>query len=97
MEPVERRDQGAEVEGLLKLLPAKVLESCGPMGALRDAGSCRIAGDGLVAKLTPAAPTRGHGRDRLVVDASQQVAVPSFEGADLRSVVERRRGRACGC
>ena len=78
------------VDGLLKLLPAKVLEAVRANGGAGNA--MPDAGDGLTARLTSVADRRAAQDGGIVVNASQQVAVPSFDGADLRSAVERAGG-----
>jgi cell division protein FtsI (penicillin-binding protein 3) len=74
---------------ILNLLPAKVLAAFEAHGgtslAMPDAGEAS-------AKLNvPKVSSETQGKDRgsIVVDASRQVSVPSFEGAGLRGVVER--------
>ena len=88
MEPTQQRDR--RVNGLLKLLPAKVLEAVRANGGAGN--SMPDAGDGLTARLTPVVSRRATNDGEVVVDASQQIVVPNFEGADLRSAVERAGG-----
>jgi len=71
--------------GVLNVLPAKMV------AALRagkgDGPSAGDAGPPLVSKLAPVA--QGNSKGAVVVNASARVPVPSFNGAGLRSVVER--------
>ncbi|HTD97028.1 MAG TPA: penicillin-binding protein, partial [Edaphobacter sp.] len=72
--------------GIMNLLPAKVL------AAFRVSGGASSTGEGSserasTQKVEPAVQAKGDGA--VVVDARVKVAVPSFEGAGLRSVVER--------
>ena len=85
MEPTGERDR--RVNGLLKLLPAKVLEAVRANGGAGN--SMPDAGDGPIARLTPMSTAHTARDGEVVVDASQQILVPSFEGADLRSAIER--------
>ena len=88
LEP-ERRER--RVNGLLKLLPEKVLAAVRANGGAGNA--MPDAAEGPTARLEPEAPMRPQGVGGVVVvDASRQVPVPSFEGADLRSAVERAEG-----
>ncbi len=74
--------------GMMALLPKPVLDAFhanGGSSAMPDAGSSQAA---LIApKVAPAVAARGDGS--VVVDSVQRVAVPSFDGAALRSVVEQ--------
>jgi cell division protein FtsI (penicillin-binding protein 3) len=74
--------------GMMALLPKSVLDAFhanGGSSAMPDARSSQAA---LVApKVAPAVAARGDGS--VVVDSVQRVAVPSFDGAALRSVVEQ--------
>lgn len=70
---------------LLNLLPEKVLA-----GFRSNSASSPQVQDASIAaapRIVPAVQTRGDGG--VVVDASHRVAVPSFEGGSLRTVVER--------
>jgi len=74
---------------ILNLLPQNVLAT---FRANDGAGTGSFGAQGSSAALSapqivPAVQTRGDGG--VVVDASRRVAVPSFEGASLRTVVER--------
>jgi len=69
---------------MLNMLPAKVL------AALRSGskdGQADAQGAITSPKIVPAVQVRGDGG--VVVDASHRVAVPSFEGGSLRTVIER--------
>ncbi len=74
--------------GMMALLPKPVLDAFkanGGSSAMPDAGSSQAQ---LTApRVAPAVEVRGNGS--VVVDAERRVAVPSFEGAALRSVVEQ--------
>jgi cell division protein FtsI (penicillin-binding protein 3) len=75
---------------ILNLLPAKVLAAFAAHGGTSSAIS--DPGGGTTAKLNvPKVSSETQGKDKgsIVVDASRQVSVPSFEGAGLRGVVER--------
>jgi len=75
----------AKPEGLMKLLPAKVLAAFHAGG-----GSNSILGGDDSAKLTPpklAPEVRHNENGGVVVDAGRRVAVPSFVGTGLRAVV----------
>jgi len=74
--------------GIMQLLPKSVLDAFrangGTSSVMPDAASSTAA---LVApKIAPAAESRSNGS--VVVDSTHRVAVPSFEGAALRTVVE---------
>jgi cell division protein FtsI (penicillin-binding protein 3) len=74
---------------ILNLLPAKVVAAFQAHGGTSSAmpdGGVAVAKLGAP-KIEPAGP--GNDKSAVVVDARQQVAVPSFEGAGLRGVVER--------
>ena len=75
-------------DGVMALLPKSIVDAFhanGGSSAMPDAGSSQAA---LVApKITPAIAARNDGS--VVVDSVQRVAVPSFDGAALRSVVEQ--------
>ncbi|WP_035347876.1 penicillin-binding protein [Edaphobacter aggregans] len=78
-------DKGAgKGSRILNLLPQNVLTAFHAGG---DAGSSAALS---APKVVPASQTRGDGG--VVVDAGRRVAVPSFEGASLRTVVERADG-----
>jgi cell division protein FtsI (penicillin-binding protein 3) len=75
----------ARPAGLMKLFPAKVLAAFHAGGE-----SNSILNDGETASMTPPKLTPAVQRNEsggYVVDAGQQVAVPSFTGAGLRAVV----------
>ena len=79
------------MDGLMKLLPEKALAvfraNGGTTSVMPDAA------EGQRAKLTPAPVARPEVKNGgVVVDASRQIAVPSFEGVDLRLAVERAGG-----
>ncbi len=79
------------MDSLMKLLPERALEAFRANGGTTSA--MPDAAEGLRAKLTPAPTRKPETRDGgVVVDASNQVAVPSFEGVDLRLAVERAGG-----
>ncbi len=88
LEP-DRRER--RVNGLLKLLPEKVLAAVRANGGAGNA--MPDAADGPTARLETDAPeVPKHVGGSVVVDASRKVQVPSFEGADLRTAVERAEG-----
>jgi cell division protein FtsI (penicillin-binding protein 3) len=72
--------------GVLSMLPAKVL------AAFRSAETEKSEAPSIVAaaKVVPVAQPRADGG--VVVDASKRVAVPAFDGAALRTVVETADG-----
>jgi cell division protein FtsI (penicillin-binding protein 3) len=70
---------------LLNLLPAKVLAAFRSKSA--PAPDAQEASLSASPKIMPTVQMRGDGG--VVVDASHRVAVPSFEGGSLRTVVER--------
>jgi cell division protein FtsI (penicillin-binding protein 3) len=74
--------------GIAELLPKQVLDAFranGGSSAMPDAGSSHAA---LVApRIAPAVEARANGA--VVVDSVRRVAVPTFEGEALRSVVEQ--------
>jgi cell division protein FtsI (penicillin-binding protein 3) len=78
-----------KTQGVLNLLPAKVVDafhaSGGTGSAMPNAGD--TAGHLSAAKDVPAMQVKEKGA--VVVNAGLRVPVPSFEGAALRSVVER--------
>jgi cell division protein FtsI (penicillin-binding protein 3) len=71
-------------QGVMRLLPEKVLLAFHAGG-----GSNSILNDGVSAKTEAprVAPTHRNESGGVVVDAGEQVAVPSFSGAGLRAVV----------
>jgi len=74
--------------GMMALLPKPVLDAFkanGGSSAMPDAGSSQA--ELIAPKVAPAVEVRGNGS--VVVDAERRVAVPSFDGAALRSVVEQ--------
>jgi len=79
-----------KTQGVLNLLPAKVIAafqaSGGTNSGMADAGdtTARLT----VPKVEPSMQEKGS----VVVDAGLRVPVPSFEGAALRTVVERADG-----
>jgi cell division protein FtsI (penicillin-binding protein 3) len=81
------KDKSKGSNGVVDLLPAKVLSAFKASGGTSSSMPDSAAGEAT--HLTPArlAPTKtGSG---VLVDASKRVAVPSFEGAGLRAAVER--------
>ena len=80
---------GARTPGILTLLPAKVLSAFqaggGTSSVMPDSGDS--SAQLLVPKIVPAVQVKDKGS--VVVDAGLRVAVPSFEGVGLRSVVEK--------
>jgi cell division protein FtsI (penicillin-binding protein 3) len=82
--PVAAKSVGS---GMMQLLPKQVLDAFkahGGSSAMPDAGSSQAA---LTApKVTPAVEAKSNGS--VVVDSGQRVAVPAFDGAGLRTVVE---------
>jgi len=70
-------------QGVLNLLPAKVLAAFQAKGDVDTVASAPLSAP----KVVPAAQLKTNGS--VVVDAALRVAVPSFEGAALRTVVER--------
>jgi cell division protein FtsI (penicillin-binding protein 3) len=75
---------GKKATPILDMLPAKVLAAFRGNSTLPGAGStARLP----VPKVAPAVQMKEKGS--VVVDAERQVPVPSFDGAGLRSVVER--------
>lgn len=78
----------AKPEGLMKLLPAKVLTAFHEGGGANAILGIRGTDDSAKLKTakTASAVQRNENGD-VVVDARQQVAVPSFVGAGLRAVV----------
>jgi cell division protein FtsI (penicillin-binding protein 3) len=78
-----------KTQGVLNLLPAKVVDAFEASGGA-DAAT-RNVGDGAArlsaSKDMPAMPVKEKGA--VVVNAGLRVPVPSFEGAALRSVVEK--------
>jgi cell division protein FtsI (penicillin-binding protein 3) len=81
--PLKKEPAGKD-SAMLNMLPAKVL------AALRSGskdGQADAQGAITSPKIMPAVQVRGDGG--VVVDASHRVAVPSFEGGSLRTVIER--------
>lgn len=79
------------LDGLMRLLPERVLAAFRANGGTTSA--MPDAAEGARAKLLPTLlmkpEVKGGG---VVVDASKQIAVPSFDGVDLRLAVERAGG-----
>ena len=79
----------AKNPGILNLLPAKVLSafqaSGGTTSAMPDAGGASASLSAPTIKPVGQMKEKG----AVVVDAGRRVAVPSFEGTGLRSVVEK--------
>jgi cell division protein FtsI (penicillin-binding protein 3) len=89
VQPVVTPKVAEKSSSILNLLPAKVVAAFVAHGGM---GSSMADAGGSVAKLSApkglsGAQVKDHGA--VVVDAGRQVAVPSFEGAGLRGVVER--------
>jgi cell division protein FtsI (penicillin-binding protein 3) len=80
--PAASAKQGGKASGILQILPKQVLDA---FKANSDAGNATIALN--APKVASAAESRGDGS--VVLDTSHRVAVPSFEGAGLRSVIEQ--------
>ena len=81
------KDQSTGSNGVMDLLPAKVLSAFKASGG--TSSSIRIRRLGRRLMLTPAPPAQPKsGNGGVVVDASKRVAVPAFEGAGLRGVIE---------
>jgi len=70
-------------QGILNLLPAKVLAAFQANGDVDGGASAPVPAP----KVVPAVQWKTNGS--VVVDAALRVAVPSFDGAALRTVVER--------
>jgi cell division protein FtsI (penicillin-binding protein 3) len=85
----EKPKDAGKAKGVLGLLPAKVLATFqaggGTSSTAQDAGdsNARLSAP----KVAPAVQAKD--KSAIVVDAGLRVPVPSFEGAGLRSVVER--------
>ncbi len=76
--------------GIMNLLPAKVLSAFKASGGMSSAMPDAAEGESArldPAKIEPEMQSKS-GHD-ILVDASKQVAVPSFSGAGLRSAIER--------
>jgi cell division protein FtsI (penicillin-binding protein 3) len=76
--------------GMMALLPKSVLDAFHANGGASGLGMPDTGGSQaalIVPKVAPAVSSRGDGS--VVVDSAQRVAVPSFDGAALRSVVEQ--------
>ncbi len=85
----EKPKDAGKAKGVLSLLPAKVLATLQAGGGM---GSTAQDADDIHARhFAPEAAAEMQGKDKgaVVVDAGLRVAVPSFEGAGLRAVVER--------
>ncbi|HEY1994806.1 MAG TPA: penicillin-binding transpeptidase domain-containing protein, partial [Edaphobacter sp.] len=80
---------GEKTQGVLNLLPAKVVDAFQASGAvgLAPTNAGDAASHGPTPKDVPAMQIKERGA--VVVNAGLRVPVPSFEGAALRSVVER--------
>jgi cell division protein FtsI (penicillin-binding protein 3) len=78
-----------KTQGVLNLLPAKVLDAFQTSGGTGSAAT--NAGDGAAHLFAPRDVPAMQEREKgaVVVNAGLRVPVPSFEGAALRSVVER--------
>jgi cell division protein FtsI (penicillin-binding protein 3) len=89
VQPVATPKSATKASSILKLLPAKVVAAFeahgGTSSAMPDRGGAAAKLD--APKIEPAGQVKDKGS--VVVDASRQVAVPSFEGTGLRGVVER--------
>lgn len=86
--PALEEKKAAKTAGLFNLLPQKVLaafKTSASSSALSD--EQRAFNEASAAKIAPAGQARSDGG--VVVDASKRVAVPTFEGAALRTVVEK--------
>jgi cell division protein FtsI (penicillin-binding protein 3) len=75
-----------KTQGATKLLPAKVVAA---FRVTSDANSTMSNAGAASVHFPPSRATNGKDRGAIVVNASMRVPVPSFEGAALRSVVER--------
>ncbi|HEY6377117.1 MAG TPA: penicillin-binding transpeptidase domain-containing protein, partial [Edaphobacter sp.] len=73
----------AKAQGILNLLPAKVMAACQAKSDVNTGAPARLPAP----KIVPAVQVKDNGS--VVVDAALKVAVPSFDGAPLRTVVER--------
>ncbi len=81
--PVAASKVAGKSQGILNLLPAKVLAAFQTKSDVDGGGQERLP----VPKVVPAVQVKDNGS--VVVDAALRVAVPSFDGAPLRTVVER--------
>ena len=89
--PVTQVPASRHLDGLMRLLPEKVLEAFRANGGTTSA--MPDAAEGLRATLAPVPVTRPEVKGGgVLMDASKQIAVPSFEGVDLRLAVERAGG-----
>jgi cell division protein FtsI (penicillin-binding protein 3) len=81
--------KGGVKNEILDLLPAKVLAAFRANGGTSSTMSSDVGANAALHAPTidPAIATRGN--DTVVVDSRVRVAVPSFEGAPLRNVVEQ--------
>ncbi len=82
---VTKPTSGSADKGVTTLIPAAVLKA---FRAAREAGSA-IPEDTASTEPSPPAMSRSMGSGAVTVDSSQRVAVPEFNGAALRTVVER--------
>jgi cell division protein FtsI (penicillin-binding protein 3) len=80
--PPKKKPAGKD-SAILNMLPEKMLATfrSGSHGEQSDAQAAQVT-----PKIVPAVQVRGDGG--VVVDASRRVAVPSFAGGSLRTVVE---------
>ncbi len=85
-------DPAKNSAGVMRLLPAKVLEAFRANGGTTS--TMPDASAGATAKLEPpkVQPEVQAKNGGVVVDASQRIAVPTFEGEGLRAVVEKAGG-----
>ena len=85
-------DTAKNSAGVMRLLPAKVLEAFRANGGTTS--TMPDASAGATAKLEPpkVQPEVQAKNGGVVVDASQRIAVPTFEGEGLRAVVEKAGG-----
>jgi cell division protein FtsI (penicillin-binding protein 3) len=81
------KDKSKGSNGVMDLLPAKVLSAFKASGGTSSSMPDSAAGEAT--HLTPAPPAQTKSGSGVLVDASKRVAVPSFEGAGLRAAVER--------
>jgi cell division protein FtsI (penicillin-binding protein 3) len=81
------KDKSKGSNGVVDLLPAKVLSAFKASGGTSSSMPDSAAGEAT--HLTPARPAPTKTGSGVLVDASKRVAVPSFEGAGLRAAVER--------
>ncbi|HUZ94964.1 MAG TPA: penicillin-binding transpeptidase domain-containing protein [Edaphobacter sp.] len=81
------KDKSKGSNGVMDLLPAKVLSAFKASGGTSSSMPDTAAGEAT--HLTPAPPAQTKSGRGVLVDASKRVAVPSFEGAGLRGAIER--------